>query len=348
VTSTTKTTTTQTSTTKTTTTKTTTNATTTKATTTTVTEGNYGLAESQIIFARYKENIAKATKTDGMGVFMHNKKGADSKDRTIMRINFDTLYSFAIVDLNEEATLTMPETHGRYQTAWLITEEHYNPFALTSAGAYTLSKDNVGCRYCMIGMRTQVNVADPDDIAAANALQEQLILTQNDRGSYVASNTWDLSEVLAMRATYEQLTKDKGITTSVMFGKKGEVTLENHNAGAAVGWGGFTADQADYLFTYPTTTAAQTLTLTGVPVNAFWSVTIYDEEGFPQGDVYNINSAFANADSDGSVTIHFGGDKTVTNYMDTFEGWNYTLRLYQPNEEYLKGNWTQPALELVQ
>jgi len=43
---------------------------------------------------------------------MHNKKGADPKDRTVMRINFGTLYSFAIVDLKNDLTLTMPETDG--------------------------------------------------------------------------------------------------------------------------------------------------------------------------------------------------------------------------------------------
>jgi len=88
---------------------------------TTVTDENYALAESQVIFTGYIKKIATATNTSGVGVFMHNKKGADPKDRTVMRINFDTLYSFTVVDLNEELTLTMPETNGRYQSAWIIT-----------------------------------------------------------------------------------------------------------------------------------------------------------------------------------------------------------------------------------
>ncbi len=36
-----------------------------------------------------------------MIVRMHLKEGADPKDRTVMRINFDTLYSFAIVEPTE-------------------------------------------------------------------------------------------------------------------------------------------------------------------------------------------------------------------------------------------------------
>ena len=90
--------------------------------TTILTDENFGLAESQMIFAKYVKDIAAITKTNGVGVFMHNKKAANPKDKTVVRINFDTQYSVAILDLKEEATLIMPETNGRYQSAWFITE----------------------------------------------------------------------------------------------------------------------------------------------------------------------------------------------------------------------------------
>ena len=315
--------------------------------TTPITTENYGLAESQVIFTSYVEKIATATNTNGLGVFMHNKKGADPKDRTVMRINLDTLYSLAILNLTEGATLIMHDINGRYQTAWIISEEHYNPFAFNSAGGYTLTQENVGTRYVMVAIRTQANTADPEDVAQANALQEQLVLKQADCGNYMASDQWDMSEMLAMRAKYEQLVKEKSIPVDVMFGKKGEVLLENHNCGTAVGWGGFTPEEAVYLMKNPSSDAAHSLTLKDVPVNAFWSITIYDKDGYPQGDVYNINSAFATPNVDGSVTINFGGEHEAPNCMDIFEGWNYTLRMYQPTEEYFNGSWTQPKLQLA-
>ncbi len=36
------------------------------------------------------------------------------------------IHSWAVVDLITEATLTMPETGGCYQRAWIINEERYN------------------------------------------------------------------------------------------------------------------------------------------------------------------------------------------------------------------------------
>ena len=319
-----------------------------EAQTTLVTDENYGLAESEVIFSDYVKRIAAATDSNGVGVFLHTKFGADPKDRTVMRINFDTVYSTAIVDLTEDAMLTMPETNGRYQSAWIITDEHYNPMAFVEPGTYTLTQDNVGRRYAAIVMRTQANTADPADLAIANDLQEQLKLEQKDRGSYVASNNWDMDEILAMRAKYQEIGKQEGITSEVMFGKKGEVPLKEHNVGTAAGWGGFTPERAVYPFYFAESTEPQTLTLKDVPAKAFWSITVYDAEGYPQGEVYNINSAFAVPNEDGSVTIQFGGDNNAVNYMDIFEGWNIVLRIYEPEEAYFNGEWAMPELELVE
>jgi hypothetical protein len=313
-----------------------------------VTDENYAQAESEIIFAGYVQRIAAATGTNGMGVWLHLREGADPKDRTIMRINFDTLYSFAIVDLTEDAVLTMPETNGRYQSAWFITDEHYNPMAFIEPGTYTLTQEDMGSRYVMVGMRTQVNVADPADLAIVHEIQDQLILEQKDTGEYSPSADWDMEEVLAMRAKYEALGKAERLTSEQMFGKKGEVPLKEHNAGAAMGWGGLTAERAVYPTIFSKSAEPQTLTLKDVPAGAFWSVTVYDAEGFPQGDVYNINSAFAVPEDDGSVIIHFGGDKGAVNYMDIFDIWEVSLRIYEPTEAYFNGEWVMPELELVQ
>ncbi len=312
---------------------------------TVVTDENYGLAETQVIFADYVKKIAAVTGSNGVGVFMHNKKAPDPKDRTIMRINFDTLYSFAVVDLNEDLTLVMPETSGRYQSALIITEEHYVPFAFATPGSHKMTEKNVGTRYAMIVMRTQVNTADPADIKKANALQEKLKLEQKEKGSYVQSNHWDMDEILKMRAKWMEV--GSKMSPEVMFGKKDEVPLKEHNGGTAFGWGAQTPDQAVYPGYLPTSTAHQTLTLKDVPVEAFWSITVYDKAGYPQGDTYNINSAFAKKNVDGSVTINFGGDKNGDNYMATFPGWNFTLRMYQPTEAYFDRTWKKPELKLV-
>jgi hypothetical protein len=314
---------------------------------TTVTEANYPRAETQLLTEGYIKKIAAATNSDGVGVLWNIRQGSDPKDRTIPRTNYDTIYTWAVLDLTEDATLVMPETNGRYQTTWFMTEEHYNPMVMVKAGTYTLTQKDMGSRYVVMVIRTQANTESAEDLAAANAIQDGISLSQKDKGIYAPQYRWNKDEVIAMRTHFQDLAKDKGITSELMFGKKGEQTTENHNAGTAVGWGGFTPEQAVYPLYYPTSTAHQTLTLKNVPTNAFWSATVYDKGGYAVTDTYNINSQFADTNEDGSVTINFGGDKNAKNYMEAFEGWNITLRIYLPTEAYFNGEWTQPELVLV-
>ena len=142
--------------------------------TTKVTAENYGLAETQDIISGYVKKIAKATGSDGVGVIMNVREGANPKDKTIMRINFDTIYSWVVLDLSEPATIVMPDTKGRYQTAWVISEEHYNPFAFDKAGEYELTKESVGTPYAIVVFRTQANVEDPKDMEEAHKAQDGL------------------------------------------------------------------------------------------------------------------------------------------------------------------------------
>jgi hypothetical protein len=315
---------------------------------TVVTDENYALAETQVIFADYRDRIAAVSGTGGTGVFLHNTNAADPNDKTVVRINFDTRYSMCLLDLKEDAVLTMPETGGRYQSAWFVTEEHYNPMAITAPGTYTLTEEMMGSRYVLIIVRTLVNMKDEKDMGVVTELQKQLKIEQADRGSYEPSCQWNMDEILAMRKKYVEIATEKRLAADDMFGKKGSLTQENHNCGVAYGWGGFTSDQAVYLSYIPQNEEPCTLTLKDVPVadNAFWSITIYDIEGYPQGNPYNINSTFAARNEDGSVTVHFGGDdKSVANYMEIFPGWTFILRLYLPQEEYFNKTWTKPELE---
>jgi hypothetical protein len=291
--------------------------------------------------------IKKTGSPTGTGIFLHRGKAMDVKDTTVMRPNFDTQYSFAILDLTEPATLTMPETNGRYQSAWIITEEHYNPTAYVKPGTYSITEENMGSKYVMIVARTQVNMTDPEDRNIALSLQKQLKLEQKRPGNYTASHKWHMNEILTMRKKYQAIVVEKKISSEMMFGKKGEVSLENHNAGTAYGWGGLTKERAVYPAYSPENNGTYKLSLKNVPCRAFWSVTVYNSDGYISSENYNINSAFTELEEDGSYVINFGTDSTSKNYLDTFDGWNFVLRIYEPTELYLSGDWEKPVLKEV-
>jgi len=70
------------------------------------------------------------------------------------------------------------------------------------------------------------------------------------------------------------------------------------------------------------------------PVDAFWSVTVYNAEGLIENNdlnAYSYNNVTAKPNDDGSFTIHFGGcDDGRANCPPVTPDWNYAVRLYEP------------------
>lgn len=89
------------------------------------------------------------------------------------------------------------------------------------------------------------------------------------------------------------------------------------------------------------------------PVNAFWSVTLYDAEGFQVAnglDRFAVSSWMPfKYDPDGSLTLYFqnespGQDKEA-NWLPAPKGpFNLTMRLYSPRSEALTGRWNPPQV----
>ena len=151
------------------------------------------------------------------------------------------------------------------------------------------------------------------------------------------------------RATVARLWRERRVSSrpSLQTGKKGELSEEMRNFGVAIGWGGLPKEGAVYPFPDAVdSTDPHTLTLRDVPNHprAFWSVTVYDEDGFARGGHYNVNSAFAKQGADGAFVIHFGGDQSQPNFLEIYPGWNVALRIYSPVGAYFDGSWTSPQL----
>ena len=99
-----------------------------------VTKKNYAKAETSDILKDYVQKIAKHESNKGMGAFMHKKSAMDPADRTILRANFDTLYSFVVLDLATPASIVLPEI-DRYQILEVVSDEHWAPWSAISLGA---------------------------------------------------------------------------------------------------------------------------------------------------------------------------------------------------------------------
>ena len=67
------------------------------------------------------ERMLLSTQAEAGGInrFGHNRMPTPVEHQPVIRMNRDTLYSFAAVDISEGATLTIPDGGARYRAARL-------------------------------------------------------------------------------------------------------------------------------------------------------------------------------------------------------------------------------------
>jgi hypothetical protein len=307
-----------------------------------VTVQNFVRAESDMQFKGYAE------KAGGVGTLLHMREPYSVENQTTIRGNRDTLYSVGVFDLNEPVTIVKPESPNRFQSLLVIDQDHFNPVLKHGAGEVTLTREEVGTRYVMVLFRTFVDPNNPEDVASAHALQDAIQVRQASPGTLELPD-WDTESLVATRRQINGLSA--GISSFPdALGKRGMVNRLNHFLGTAFGWGGNPERGAMYFNVTPDQNngnVAYTLTMPAdVPVEAFWSVTVYNKDGFFEpndANAYSFNSMTAEKNEDGTATIHFGGDTTQPNHLPITEGWNYIVRCYLPRTEIREGDWSPPA-----
>jgi hypothetical protein len=307
-----------------------------------VTADNFTRAETDSYFTNIVKNAG------GVGKFFHRREIEPVDNQIVIRGNRDTIYSAAVFDLDAgPVTVTLPNAGKRFMSMIVIDEDQYTP-AVYYGGTHSFSRQQISTRYLMLALRTFVDPNDPEDIAKVHALQDAVKVAQRASGTFKVPE-WDTvshkkvkDALLVLYATVPDQNR--------MFGTKKQVDPIRRLVGSAGGWGGNPDSEAKYLNVSPSQNDGKTvyrLTVPAlVPVDAFWSVTLYDAEGHfqkNQYDAYSVNNLTGKKGADGSVTIQFGGcDGTIPNCLPTMPGWNYMVRFYRPRTQILNGTWKFP------
>jgi hypothetical protein len=259
----------------------------------------------------------------------------------------DTLYSFAVFDLTSPVTITKPDPGDRLMSLSTSNQDHSISKAIYKGGTFEFTQKAIGTRYMFVGFRTAVNRNDPEDIKRVNALQDQISVKQANIGTFKVAN-WDLKSLARVRDAINVLASAMP-NTNEMFGDKSKLDPIQHLMGTAFGWGGNPKENAIYLNVVPPRNdgkVAYVLTVKDVPVDAFWSVTIYNAKGYmvpSRRNAVHVSSTTAKKNDDGSITIHLGGPEDAVNQVDIMVGWNYLVRLYRPRKEIIEGSWKFPS-----
>jgi hypothetical protein len=304
---------------------------------------NFARAESNRMFA------SLLGQSGGVNRWKHNRVPTPLDNQPVIRQNRDTLYSFAVTDVSNGATLTMPDGGDRYVSAMVVNQDHYINDVFHGAGEHQVTAAQSGTPHALIALRILVDPADPADVAQVNALQDSVAVRAGSATAFELPDYDQASFDATRRALLELANELSGYEGA--FGRRENVDPVRHLLGTAGGWGGLPEQEAYYLNVDPGLPRGEyQLTVpSDVPVDGFWSVSLYNADGyFPgnEGDTVSVNSVTADREADGSVIVHFGGCADGRrNCLPTTEGWNYLVRMYQPRAAILDGSWNFPALK---
>ncbi len=204
----------------------------------------------------------------GVNRWVHFRTPTPVENQPVIRMNRDTLYSIAVVDLADGATVTMPEAGDRYVSAMVVNEDHYINDVLHGAGPHPLRQEDHGSRFVAVAARVFLDPEDADDVAAVNAIQDQLAIEAGSAGPYEHPD-FDPESLDATRAAV--LALGKGVHDAArMFGPPSAVDPVRHLIGTAAGWGGLPDREASYVLGAPSPDLGNSrMTFKDVPVDAF-------------------------------------------------------------------------------
>ncbi|WP_458208700.1 DUF1214 domain-containing protein [Haladaptatus sp. NG-SE-30] len=288
----------------------------------------------------------------GFGQFYHRESITPIENQVAIGEDRDVLGSFGVFDLTEPVTITLPDSGDRYRSMNVQNECQYVKLSVTEPGVYTITRDMVETRYVGVLIRAFVDSNDPADVKQVQQLQDETDVEQASAGSFEIPD-WD-------QESYKEL-NDALITVGLTlddysdaFGDVGEVDPVKFFIASTAGWTGVPEpSEALILHRTPAQNDGEmpyTLTVEDVPVDGFWSVSVYNGDFYfekNEYDAYTINNATAQRADDGSVTIHFGGDPDQPNFLYTPKGWHYIVRLYQPRTPIINGSYQFPEAQPV-
>ncbi len=148
-----------------------------------VTVDNFKRAETDMYLAGF-------VKEGAFRKFIHHRELP--VENTGVRPNRDTLYSFAVFDLEAgPVTITLPNAGKRFMSLMVINQDHYALETVYTAGDHTYTRELIGTRYLFAAVRTLVDPANSEDVKQAQALQDATKISQpGGTGSFEVPN-WD-------------------------------------------------------------------------------------------------------------------------------------------------------------
>lgn len=297
----------------------------------------YKVSESDFNF---KRSLAKAP----INKWAYQSDLSRVETQQVIRENQDGIYASAVVDVSEGATFSIPEG-DHYQIIQIIDMQNYVAGVVYAGESLTITPNELTYgTHVYLNMRVPILSEEKGGIKETLRLQKLATIDAKSSKPYVTPDfVLPLKKTEELRAALIKDVKSGALThTRHVNGTPYSSRPQDHLYGTAYGWGGLGLPDAAY---WPFVNKSKMVdgkiqpssaTFTAPDIQeergGFWSVTIYNEEGWLAKDVSAISDAQAKPNKDGTYTIHFNspGEK---NNLETSAPFTALFRFYLPDSK---------------
>lgn len=302
-----------------------------------VTDYAYRVSETDF---NIKRSLAKA----GINEWAHQADVSNVETQQVIRENQDVLYSSAVVDVRDGATLALPESQT-YHIIEIIDQQNYVVDVIYAGESITITPDNLTYgNYVYLNKRIRKLRDSEGGIDATRELQRKATIQAQSAVPYTTPDiVIDQKTMEAIRAALiADVEAGMVPDTSRSIGTPYETAPQDQLYGTAYGWGGLSVAHAAYLPIQNRTEVVDgeitpsSLTLTPPEIDydrgGFWSITTYDEKGWLAKDKAATSNSEITPNPDGSYTIRFNSPGEPGN-IETPVPFAALLRIYVPKSK---------------
>jgi hypothetical protein len=303
--------------------------------------GGVPVTMENVVRAETAKYFSEETLKTGPNRFRHEREGIQLDAQTVIRSNFDMIYSYGVFDAAAGVTITVPD-YEYLQLVQVFDENHVTLEVVTPGKTAHISPtDLTHGSHIYLFMRTQPPSYDDDGMEVMRQRQDAVTVEAESARPYVSDVTYDLDSFNALRFDLLRRAVEEVAQPYLGFIESlDDINTPQYQMVNLAGWGGLPVRHAHYI---PITSgdervlAGETSSVTFTPPElryddgGYWSMTVYSEDGWVATDRFNTNSHRATPNADGTYTLTFNpDDPDAPNPLDVAENWNGLFRCYLP------------------
>lgn len=301
--------------------------------------GGLAVTMENVVRAETAKYFCEETLKTGPNRFRHEREGIRLDAQTVIRSNFDLVYSYGVFDVSGGLTVAVPD-YDYLQLVQIFDENHVTLDVVYPGRTSHISPDDLTHgSHVYLFMRTQPPTYDDEGMEVMRQRQDSVVVDAGSSLPYEPDVRYDLESFNTLRFDLLRRAVAEGKAHVGFVERLADVVAPQFQMVNLAGWGGLPVRHAHYIVIAPTSEEAaagkpSSMTFTPPELHydrgGYWSLTAYSEDGWVVTDRFNTNSRRAAPNPDGTYTLTFNSDNDAANPFDVAENWNGLLRCYLP------------------